>query len=317
MNADEQTAYQDIRGGRAGFYEKRRGLIAVRGGEAVQFLDGMITNNVKKLSDGEQMLAAFPNAQGRLIAVVRVTKQGGHFYFETEEATRETVYQHLFRFTYAGDFFVEDISPVFSAFEIFGPKQDVYHPNVAERMPGTAVYELPHGALYFVPSEKAGEFRSFLADENRCLVISDELYEVLRIEAGIPLYGKDMDDNTIVPELGLDGLISYDKGCYVGQEIIARIHFRGHVAKRLTGLVLSGPREGDTVELRSMDDKDAGRITSVTFSPSLGKDVALGYVRFEHLTVGTQLRSGDIGVTVDTLPLVPHPLQENRTEGVP
>ncbi len=69
--------------------------------------------------------------------------------------------------------------------------------------------------------------------------ISDEIYEILRIENGVPRYGVDMDETTIVPELGLEGLISYNKGCYIGQEIIARIYFRGHVAKQLRGLVLS------------------------------------------------------------------------------
>ena len=315
MNTDDQKTYDHVRGGGAGFYERRRGLIVVRGGEAVPFLDGMITNNVKKLADGEQMIAAFPNAQGRLIAVVRVKRQGEHFFFETEEATRETVFQHLFRFTYAGDFFVEDVTDGFSAFEIFGPKDDVYHVNVAERMPGTAVYELRHGALYFVPSEKAGGFRSFLADENQCVEIGDDLYEVLRIEAGIPLYGKDMDESTIVPELGLEEMISYNKGCYVGQEIIARIHFRGHVAKQLTGLVLSGLP--DTIEpLTSLDGKDAGRMTSFTFSPGLGTSIALGYIRYEHLADGTQLKAGDLNATVRGLPFVADRLQETGSAGV-
>ena len=126
--------------------------------------------------------------------------------------------------------------------------------------------------------------------------ISDELFEVLRIEHGIPLYGIDMDETTIVPEIGIDGLISYKKGCYIGQEIIARIHFRGHVAKRLTGLVpvrygrLAGLKG---VELTSPDGKNAGRITSVTISPELGKAIALGYVRYEFLADGTKLQAGE------------------------
>src|SRR2546428_12226658 len=98
------------------------------------------------------------------------------------------------------------------------------------------LYEKQDGAAYVVPKANAAEFRGFLSDENGCLPISGELYEVLRIENGIPLYGVDMDETTIVPELGLDGLVSYNKGCYIGQEIIARIHFRGHIAKKLTGL---------------------------------------------------------------------------------
>ena len=111
--------YNHIRSGGSGFYEQRRGLIAVWGKEAVPFLDGMISNDMKTLEDGQQMVAAFPNAQGRLLAVVRVLRQGDRFLIETEEATREKVFNNLFRFTYAGDFFVEDLSEGLNYFELF------------------------------------------------------------------------------------------------------------------------------------------------------------------------------------------------------
>ena len=308
VNPDDLRSYERIRSGVAGSYEQHRGLIAVWGGEAVQFLDGLITNNVKGLEDSHQMLAAFPNAQGRLLAGVRVLRHGDRFLFETENATREKVFQNLFRFTFAGDFLVEDMSGAYTAFEIFGPKEDVYHSAVGERWPGAHVYDVPHGALYFVPNEAAERFRSFLADDNGCVAISDDLYELLRIEAGIPKYGVDMDETTIVPELGVDGMISYNKGCYIGQEIIARIHFRGHVAKQLTGLILS--EQGDlsqgstTGDLTTSDGKNAGRITSVTFSPKLGKTIALAYVRYEHLADGTELRLDDEPVKVNALPFL-------------
>ena len=131
------NAYDQIRSGRAGFYEHPRGLIEVHGKEAVQFLDGMITNDMKTLKDGGQMLAAFPNAEGRLLAVVRVQRQGDRFFIETEAATREKLYQNLFRFTFAGDFFAEDMSEQFKYFEIFGPVEDVYHPQAHEMIPGS------------------------------------------------------------------------------------------------------------------------------------------------------------------------------------
>jgi folate-binding protein YgfZ len=308
MEADTEKAYRDIRSGRAGFYEQKRGLIAVWGKEAVQFLDGMITNDMKRLEDGAQMLAAFPNAQGRLLALVRVELRGDIFLLETEATTRDKLFQSLHRFTLAGDFFVEDRSDKYTYFEIFGPRKDVNNPNVGDQWPDTVVFEDPQGASYFVPAELADKFRSFLTDENDCVRISADLYQTLRIEAGIPKYGIDMDETTVVPELGLDGLISYTKGCYIGQEIIARIHFRGHVAKQLTGL-LSEPVEVATgflpgVELTSQDGKPAGKITSVTHSPSLDKTVALAFVRYDNLAQGTELLvDGKIAV-VTPLPFV-------------
>jgi tRNA-modifying protein YgfZ len=303
--------YNQIRSGSSGFYEQARGLIAVSGKEAVQFLDGMITNDMKTLEDGGQMLAAFPNAQGRLLAVVRILRQGEQFLFETEEATREKLYQNLFRFTFAGEFFVEDLSDQFQYFEVFGPAGDVYHPDVADMIPGAFAFQARHGASYFMPIEEAERVRDLLINENDCVVIDDDLYETLRIESGIPKFGVDMDETTIVPELGLDGMISYNKGCYVGQEIIARIHFRGHVAKQLTGLVFDLSTHAETwplgsvpAELTSNDGKNAGRVTSVIFSPKLEKVIAFGFVRYDYLAEGTELLVGESKASVKNLPFL-------------
>lgn len=295
-------AYEQIRSGRAGFYQPSRGLIVVSGKEAVPFLDGMVTNDMKTLEGGSSMRVAFPNAQGRLLGVARVQRRGDRFLFETEDATREKLYQNLFRFTFAGEFFVADVSEDLAYFEIFGPKQDVFNPNASDKWSGSVVFELGHGAGYFIPRDDAAKFRAFLTHENGCVVIDNELYETLRIEAGIPNYGVDMDETTIVPEVGLDEMISYTKGCYVGQEIIARIHFRGHVAKQLTGLVADAPVTSGT-EL-AVDGKNAGKIASTTFSPKLDKHIALAFVRYDHLAEGTTLSAGATEVTVTKLPFV-------------
>jgi len=278
-------AYNHIRSGGSGFYEQKRGLIAVWGSEAVQFLDGLITNDVKTLEDGGQMLAAFPNAKGRLLAVVRVMRQGDRFLFETEEATREAVFQNLFRFTYAGDFFVEDLSDKYRYFDLFGLENA---PAITVRLmawqtesPETAgglMFTANSISGYFAPVDCADSFRGDMI-QSSVVQIDDELYETLRIESGIPKYGIDMDETTIVPELGLEGMISYTKGCYIGQEIIARIHFRGHVAKQLTGLILSelsavaGGLPQNT-ELSSADGKSAGRNFGRLFAKTSEADCA-------------------------------------------
>lgn len=286
--------YELIRGGKTGYHIRRRGLLRVGGGEAIQFLNGLITNDISKLQDGEQLLAAFPTLKGRMFAVVRVMRRGDEFLFETEEETRQKVHDNLFRFTFAGDFHVEDVSENFDFFTFFGNSADLE----------TAV----EGVLrfqddYFVPKESANEFISSFDD---AVNISDELYEVLRIENGIPKYGIDMDEETVVPEVGLDGIISYEKGCYIGQEVIARIHFRGKVAKELIGLVFEDGKIkvnfGD--EITSFENKNAGRITSVAFSPKLGKVIALAYVRNAYLDEGTRLKVGEIRAVVANLPFV-------------
>jgi tRNA-modifying protein YgfZ len=286
MNNDLLTNYNLIRSGKTGYKKLPRGLFSVSGKESVQFLNGLITNDVKALEDNAMMIAAFPNAQGRLLAVVRVQRIGDKFLIETEEATREKVFNNIFRFTYAGDFFVEDLSEKYSYFSI---------PNSIFQIPNSdAVY---FGNDVFVPLESSFDFADYVE-------ISDDLYEVLRIENGVPLYGVDMDETTIVPEIGLPDVISYKKGCYIGQEIIARIYFRGHIAKQLQGLILDDSNVKSNDEIKSLEGKNAGKITSVCYSPKLEKYIALAYVRYDFLAENTELKIGETTAIVKNLPFI-------------
>ncbi|MBA4121463.1 MAG: folate-binding protein YgfZ [Acidobacteria bacterium] len=304
MNTNLLNEYNVVRENAIGFYERKRGLIEISGKEAVQFLNGLITNDAAKLEENQQMLAAFPNAQGRLLAVVRVLRLGDKFLFETEAETYEKILKNLQRFTFAGDFFVEDLSSDFRYFEITDSKFQISNHDFI-------TFQNNFGVNVFVPQTSVEDFLSELKNKN-AVEISDELYEILRIENGIPKYGVDADETTIVPELGIEGLISYNKGCYIGQEIIARIHFRGHIAKQLTGLILSEPSaaingfraELQNAEIKSLDGKNAGKITSVTFSPKLEKFIALAFVRYDYLAEGTELKVSDATATVKNLPFI-------------
>jgi folate-binding protein YgfZ len=155
-----------------------------------------------------------------------------------------------------------------------------------------------------------------------------EAWEVLRVEAGVPRYGVDASDANVVLEVVDEAeTVSYTKGCYAGQEIIARIHWRGHVAKRLAGLILDRDAEPPS-DARLRDcaaGREAGRITSNTFSPGLRRRVALALVKYDFLTPGTELKLffGDEEVCaahVAELPLVrgswdAHPAGEEQSEG--
>lgn len=306
-------AYEAVGRGTAAFYKQKRGLVAVWGRESVQFLNGLITNDVAKLEEGGQMLAAFPNAQGRLLALVRVLRMGERFLFETDGVTHEKVFQNLNRFTFAGDFFVEDMSSGYDYFEVFNSPTDPPDPGIALIFTGKASTD------YFVHIDASDEFENGLRASG-AIELKDDLYELLRIENGIPKYGVDMDESTVVLETGLDEAVSFNKGCYIGQEIIARIHFRGHVAKRLAGLTLETdklPANGnggpENYELTSIDGKNAGRLTSMVLSPRTGRIIALGYVRYDHLTEGTVLKLGEIGATVKNLPFFPADKKESIT----
>ncbi|HXH70166.1 MAG TPA: glycine cleavage T C-terminal barrel domain-containing protein [Pyrinomonadaceae bacterium] len=321
MNEISLKEYEIVRGNGAGFYEQKRGLIEVWGAEAVMFLNGLITNDVKTLAENSWMLAAFPNAQGRLLAAVRVLKIEDKFIFETEAETYEKVLQNLSRFTLAGDFKVQYLTEEFSCVSIRGDSvqsskfvvQGFGFPT-SETETVTNVFNCEN--VFVIHAFRANGFDVFVPkiskesfiDELKNLgavEIGEEAQEVLRVENGEPKYGADMDETTIVPELGIDGLISYNKGCYIGQEIIARIHFRGHVAKKLTGLVFeeSVALRGNE-EIKSFEGRNAGKITSTVFSPKLDKQIALAYVRYDYLAEDTKLKVNEMTVKVKNLPFI-------------
>jgi folate-binding protein YgfZ len=126
--------------------------------------------------------------------------------------------------------------------------------------------------------------------------VGHDALEMLRIEAGQPLYHVDMNETNVVLETGLDDAVSFTKGCYIGQEIIARIHWRGHVAKRLAGLSFdddegeAGPLIPPEAKVKAEDGKEIGRITSATRSPRLKRSIALGYLKYDYLKPGTPVR---------------------------
>jgi folate-binding protein YgfZ len=118
-----------------------------------------------------------------------------------------------------------------------------------------------------------------------------------------------MDETNVVTETALDDAVSYTKGCYVGQEIIARIKYRGHVAKKLAGLIFDQAVKVEAnTTIKSTDDKDIGRLTSKTYSPHLGRTVALGYLKYDYLAPGTSVKviagDGEIPAQVVELPFV-------------
>jgi len=156
----------------------------------------------------------------------------------------------------------------------------------------------------FVEQNDADNLRSTLASAG-VEPVSGATAEVLRIEAGIPRYGVDMDETTIVTETNLDDAVSFTKGCYLGQEIIVRIKHRGHVAKKITGLIFPEKIEIENgAKILSVDDREIGRVTSSTFSPALNQTIALGYVKYDYREAGTGVQVLNVKGVVADLPFV-------------
>ena len=338
---DDSAEYASVRDGGVGLIDlSSRGRFLVSGSEAVQFLNGLVTNDMKTLEEWKWMPAAFPNAQGRLIAPVRILRvvragesdaEGSDcrtFLIDTEAITHDRIMKTIERFTMAGDFRVGDITNQTAQLTVQGQKAaDVVRIVLGEeaatlRAHWATQLTWQNADLMLIRSSHTGEngFDLIINTEHAASLwdrfvnagaraVGYAALEVLRIEAGIPRYGIDMDETNVVTEAALDEAVSYTKGCYVGQEIIARIKYRGHVAKKLSGLAFGREAKVEAgADIRSLDDKETGRLTSVAYSPRLNQTLALGYLKYDYLTPGTEVKiaaaGGDVLATVAALPFV-------------
>ncbi len=304
-----------------------RARLEISGAEAVQFLNGMITNDIAALETGAWMFAAFPNVQGRLVAMARVLCTAPNtFLFDLEAPTHEVILKNLTRFTFAGDFHLTDHTRETVCLSLQGAHaanilHQVLNIDAATIAPHTVhttswhdlqitIIRPPHTATYgfdlfisnlspqsAIRNPQSAIENSIYTDFFDALINAGarpagyDALEISRIEAGIPRHGTDIGDTNIVLEAGNEEAVSYTKGCYIGQEIIARIHWRGHVAKQLAGIQLASalPLKPDTKLYSATDDKEAGRITSATVSPALNRTVALALVKYAYLAPDTEL----------------------------
>jgi len=309
------TEYEVVREGGAGLIDlsEARGRIRVGGSEAVMFLNGLITNDVKSLPEKRWMPAVFPTVQGRLIGVVRVIRgSGASFLIDTETASHEAVLKTISRFTLAGDFKVSDVTAETALLTVQGegaaqvvekvfetPVSEMSRDGVSEtewQNIAVTIIRASHtgedGFDLVVDSSRKAELQQALEDAG-AQAIGADTFEILRVEAGIARFGLDMDETSVIPETNLDDAISYTKGCYVGQEIIVRIKHRGHPAKKLTALRFETDQQIEPgAVIRSTENQEIGRVTSAVISPRLGS-IGLGYVRYEHLAEGTRVVVGD------------------------
>jgi len=321
------TDYEAVRNGGAGLIDlsAARGRIRVSGSEATMFLNGLVTNDMKSLAANRWMPAVFPTVQGRLIGAVRVIRgSDSSFLIDTETASHDAVVKTVSRFTMAGDFKVTDVSAETALLTVQGQLAG----DVIEKVFETSASELPANGVSevqwqghqvtIVNATHTGEkgFDIVIDSSAKAEIlkaletagaqqVSDDTFEILRVEAGIARFGPDMDDTSVVPETNLDDAISFTKGCYVGQEIIVRIKHRGHPAKKLTGLRFETDKQVESgAVVKSTENQEIGRVTSAVISPRFGS-IGLGYVRYEQLAEGTRVVIGDgIDATVTALPFV-------------
>lgn len=307
-----------------------RGRIVVSGIDRATYLQGLLTNDIVAVAAGRGCYAAYLTPQGRMIADLFVYELGDVMLLVTPLAVKDTVLAKLEQFVFTEDVKLGDVTATFAQMAVVGPgaaaalgvlledaSPDALNalaehanmrahfasqPAIVTRVtdtgaPGFDVYiERPH----------ASAFASALAASG-VVDLDAGTAEAIRIEAGVPRFGIDMDEETIPLEAGIESrAISLTKGCYVGQEVIIRVLHRGHgrVARKLVGLVFEGesaPAPGADVRV---EDREIGHVTSSALSPGLGRPIALAYLHRDFLAVGTTVAVDGARAIVASLPFV-------------
>lgn len=312
-----------------------RGRLCVTGADRARFLHGQVTNAVKDLKPGEGCYAALVTAKGRLVSDLHIHCLRDELLLDLEPGCAERVRARLEEFVIADDVQVVDIAPHYAHFSVLGPAAPALMGRLSlalDGLPGpgqlrqvndpawgeVVCAHQPRGAEtgfdLFVPTGVGVEVAGRLLKEARTAgggPVGWDALELVRVEAGIPRFGADMDETNLAPEAGIESrAISYQKGCYIGQEVIARIRTYGQVTRALRGLTLP-------VELPALPPKGAvlrhagrevGQITSAVQSLRLKRPIALGYVRKECNAVGTELECVVDGVGWPAV-IVPVPFQ--------
>jgi folate-binding protein YgfZ len=285
-----------------------RARLVLSGPDRVRFLHGMVTNDVEALAPGMGCHAAMLTPKGKMQADLVIYADQEQLLLELDGALRDKIRDTLARHIVMDDVTLEDVTDETRELGVYGDDAA----SAIERALGAPLGELAdyhHRTIAGVRVARAPElglpgYHLFGAVALAGEPLSDEEFEVRRVEAGTPLYGVDMAEDRLPIEAGVTDAVSFTKGCYLGQEVIARATNLGHINKKLVGLVLDG-RVARGARISSPARPEAGVVTSAVVSPRLGP-IALGYVHRTLWDEGTELTvddpAGPRRARVSTLP---------------
>jgi glycine cleavage system T protein len=308
-----------------------RARFAAAGADHVTFLHNMLSNDVKGLAPGQGTYATLLDVKGHILADLRVYRDPDGIVLETDADLLAKALQTLERYIIMDDVVLRPLD-VFSI-ALQGPRSPAMLEKIIEaRLPklereydhaearlvdGTGVRVVKASSTgeegYEVWTDAAmlprlWEAACLASSEFEALPCGTEALETLRIEAGVPRYGTELNEDTLPLEAGLLNALSFTKGCYIGQEVVERTRSRGHVNWILSGLFIQTDMAPPAGEKLYLEGKEVGEITSSCISPTLGKTIALGYVRREASDPGKQLALGSgARVEVTGLPFYPRP----------
>jgi folate-binding protein YgfZ len=303
--ASTTAAYRTVKEACGVLDRSERGKLALTGPDATPFLQGQVTNDVESLSAGEGCYAAFLTQKGKMLGDVRILDASEELLLDTERVALQELFNMIRRFKVGYRVELHKRTLERGLLSLIGPGSDSVAgtSDLPEHEHAHAVVDIDGVTARAVRTDVGVDLLCDAADTEALLraveargamPVPESAVECLRVEHGRPRFGIDLDDTVIPAEAGLNArAISFTKGCYVGQETVARLHYRGKPNRHLRGLLLSAPADPGAA-LRS-GERVVGTLTTVAASPSFGP-IALALVRREA-SPGTTVAVGDAGIT--------------------
>jgi tRNA-modifying protein YgfZ len=295
----------------AGYLPRERVMLLVRGADAAEYLQGQLTNDTEALGPNQGCYAALLDRKGHLQSDMRVLHlESGDIWLDLEPGPAPVVLKHLSTYSIGRDVEIEDATERWAVTSLIGPRAgevagtDGLGPEHAQAFrdwDGTEVLAVATdlGIDLITRADQTSRLRKQLAGRE-VPEVSEDSAEILRVESGRPRFGLDMGPETMPAEAAItERAVNFEKGCYIGQEPVARLHYRGKPNRRLRGLRLSAPvGRGEALHL---GDREVGKIGTACLSPALGP-IALAIIRRE-VSEGDEVAVGDDGVTAEVVEL--------------
>lgn len=312
----------------AGLFDlAHRAMLQFTGDDRLSYLQGMLSNDLRplKMFDGQQ--AAILTQQGKVVADVRVLCSLNSFYLDFWEPLKDKILAHLKRYLVADDVEIHDPNEQWKMLSLQGPKAKELlarifaNPELPARPNQHGMVQFDGAPVCVVYADRSG-YGGFdlIVQASQLSPCVERLaalgaawagttaQNILRVEAGMPRYGVDFSEDNLLLEVGIDDAVSFSKGCYLGQEVVERIRSRGHVNKKLVGLLLDGTIAATGGDKIVSGAKEVGQIASSVFSLVLQRPIALGYVNKDFWAVGTKLSvrhdGSDVPAIVTARPIV-------------
>ncbi len=304
-----------------------RAWISLSGTDRVRWLNGMVTNNIRDLEVGRGVYAFLLNPQGRILGDMFIYNQGESLIVETDRSQVEKIVATFEHYIIMDDVEVTNISEKQTAIGLTGPKSRAILNKAGIEVPnlqplqtispkcncdcGCVECTVVHGEdapqesyeVWLAPQDVYKTWEALIAAG--ATPVGSEALEMQRIAAGIPLYGIDIRERDLPQETEQMRALNFNKGCYVGQEIVERIHSRGNVHRKFTTFLVEGTAAIAAGDKIVSGEKDVGEVTSVAVldTPSGQRTVALGYIRREVGVPGREVTIGTVKATVVQLPI--------------